>query len=414
MNILFLILGIVFGAAAAYFVLKAKLAEKYAKYLSENEVAEKFILREIYEKEKEFLEKQMNENKNETEKLHEQMKIQFENAANKILEEKSKRFVELNEEKIGGILKPLGEKLGEFQKKVEDTHIDESKQNASLLEAIKNISEVNKQMSAEADKLTKALKGDSKIQGNWGELQLEVLLDRLGFVEGIHYEKQMHFKTEDNAHVYPDFVVKLSDKKHCIIDSKVSLTAYEKYFNSENDDEKRDALKKHISSVKSHIQELSAKKYEQLYGINSPDFVFMFVPIESALLLAVQDNPSLVEDAARKNVMLVSTSTLLFALRTVDFIRKVENQNKNVQEIAKIGGDLYDKFAGFIDDMIDVGTKIDSSKKVYESAMKKITNTTSSGKERADTILGKADSLKKLGAITKNEIDSRMLKRLEE
>jgi len=377
MNIVFLFIGIIIGGGVSFVIFKLKEAEK-----------------------------------DSLEKLQEQMKLQFENTANKILEEKSKRFVEINEEKISGILKPLGEKLGDFQKKVEDTYANETREKASLRKELEQIVQMNKQMTAEADKLTKALKGDSKVQGDWGEFQLEVLLEKLGFVEGIHYEKQVNFKTENNANIRPDFLIKLPENKHCIIDSKVSLTAYERFCNSEDEGVKERALKEHILSIKKHIRELSDKKYEQIQGINSPDFVFMFIPIEAALI-ATQESQTLIEDAAKMNVILVSTSTLLFALRTVSFIWKVENQNKNVQEIAKIGGELYDKFALFTDNMVKVGNQINTVQNTYKDAMGQLTKTNIDGSNNAGTILGKIETLKKMGANTTKQIDERILSKIE-
>jgi len=380
MNIVFLLIGILIGGGISFVILKLKEAEKET-----------------------------------LEKLQEQMKLQFENTANKILEEKSKKFVEINEEKISGILKPLGEKLGDFQKKVEDTYANETREKASLRKELEQIVQMNKQMSHEADKLTKALKGDSKVQGDWGEFQLEVLLEKSGLVEGVNYQKQANFRDEETgANFRPDFVINLPENKHYIIDSKVSLTAYEQYFNIEDETLKERALKEHISSVRKHIDGLSSKKYEQIYGINSPDFVFMFMPTEPALTIALQGDNSLVEYALRKNVMLVAPSTLLIALRTVAFVWKVENQNKNVQEIAKIGGELYDKFVLFTDNMIKVGNQMNTAQNTYKDAMGQLTKTNADGSNNAGTILGKIETLKKMGANATKQINQGLLDRIGE
>ncbi|MCL1947356.1 MAG: DNA recombination protein RmuC [Chitinivibrionia bacterium] len=398
---LFLILGILIGGGAMFFALKSK-----------SDASEK--LNEQMKLQFENSEKLNEQMKLQTEKLNEQMKLQFENTANKILEEKSKKFVEINEEKIDNILKPLGEKLGEFQRKVEDTYSTERAEKASLRKELEQIVLLNNKLTDEANKLTKALKGDSKVQGDWGEFQLEVLLEKSGLVEGVNFQKQQNFKTDENANIRPDFVINLPENKHYVIDSKVSLTAYEQYFNGEDEIIKEKALKEHISSVKKHIDELSDKKYEQIFGINSPDFVFMFVPLEPALTIAVAQNSALLEYALKKNVMLVVPTTLMFAMRTVAYIWKVEKQNKNVQEIAKVGGQLYDKFVGFSENMIKVGQTMDSAKKTYGEAMNQLVKRNSDGSTNAATILGQVENLKKMGANATKQINQNLLERIEE
>jgi DNA recombination protein RmuC len=421
MEILFLILGIAIGAALSFLILKAK----FAKYLSLDDFLRKIAEKDqkinelsmslsAKETEKEILQNQAAQNKEQIEKLHEQMKIQFENAANKIFEEKSKKFAEINEEKIGTILNPLKEKITDFQKKVEETYSNETREKASLKQELHHIIEMNRQMSQDADKLTRALKGDSKVQGDWGEFQLEVLLEISGLVDGVNFYKQPNYKTEENTNIRPDFVVKLPGEKHYIIDSKVSLTAYEQYFNGEDETAKERALKEHIASIKKHVKELSEKRYEQICGINSPDFVFMFIPIEPALTIALQKNPSLMEEALKENVMPVVPSTLLIAMRTVAYIWKLENQNKNVQEIAKIGGELYDKFVLFTENMIKVGRQMDDAKEVYTNAMGQLTKKNIDGSDNAGTILGKIENLKKLGANATKQINQVLLNKANE
>jgi len=384
-EIILLITTIVFGILAAFFFAKLSAKEKECELLKNS--------------------------KNESEKLHEQMKIQFENTANRIINEEGKKIAEMNEQKIGVILNPLKEKLGEFQKKVEDVYNNETREKASLMEAIKHINDTNRQMMLSADNLTRALKGDTKKQGDWGELQLEMLLEKANLIKDVHYVSQANYKTDDNKNVRPDFIINLPENKHFVIDSKVSLNAYEEYFNSEEKPAQK--LKEHISNMRKHIKELSEKKYNELYGINSPDFVFMFVPIEPALFISLQSDTSLFDDAIKSNVMLVTPSTLLIALRTVSYLWKIEKQNKNVKEIAEIGGKLYDKFAGFIDNMVKVGKDIDSAKNTYSSAMSQLTKKNSDGSERADTILGGIENLKKHGVNTSKNIDQRVLDRLD-
>jgi len=358
-------------------------------------------------------EEKLKSQKSEIEAMQERMKIDFENIANKIMKENTDNFNKSSKEKLSDILKPFDEKLGEFKKKVEETSEKGNENRTALETLIKSLRDQTNKVSEEANNLALALKGDSKIQGDWGELQLEVLLEKLGFEEDVHYRKQANFKDENNSNVRPDFVINLPENRHCIIDCKVSLTAYERFFKAEDEIEKERALKEHISSVNRHIKELSDKKYEQLNGINSPDFVFMFVPIEAALMLAIQNDPTLVEDAVKKNVMLVSTSTLLFALRTVAYIWKVDKQNKNVQEIAKVGGELYDKFVGFAKNMTSVGNQITAAQNSYEDAMRQLTKKNTDGSQNAGTIIGKLESMKKLGASAAKQIDPVLLEKIE-
>jgi DNA recombination protein RmuC len=352
--------------------------------------------------------------KDELDAMRKHVKNEFITIADEILKTNTKAFSESSSSRINEILKPLTDNLGEFKKKVEQAQTESRTDATELKTLIRMLDEQSKQMSEEAKNLTLALKGDSKVQGDWGEFQLEVLLERLDFKEGVHYVKQASFKDENNSNFRPDFVINLPDDKQCVIDCKVSLTAYERFFNSDDDGEKERALKEHVASVNRHIKELSGKRYEKINGINSPDFVLMFVPVEAALMLAIQSDSALVEDAARKNVMLVSTSTLLFALRTVAYIWKVENQNRNVQEIAEIGGDLYDKFVGFTENMIRVGNQMNSAKSTYEAAMNQLSKKNTDGSENAGTILGKIETMKKLGANATKQIDQNLLARIED
>jgi len=260
-------------------------------------------------------------------------------------------------------------------------------------------------MSEDAQKLTLALKGDSKTQGDWGEMQLERLLEKSGLQKGVHFIAQQSFRTENGNILRPDYLIKLPEGKNFIIDSKVSLVAYEKHFNSEDNDEKNTFLKQHINSIHQHIQDLSSKNYPSLYGINSPDFVFLFFALEPALTLALQNDPDLFDKALAKNIVLVSTSTLLASMRTVSFIWKQENQKKNVLDIAKESGMLYDKFVLFTEDLIKIGERIKATKADYDAAMNKLTTSTKKG----DTIIGRMENIKKLGANTSKSLDQRLI-----
>jgi len=350
--------------------------------------------------------------KTEIEALRKQFNTEFENIANKILEEKTQKFTALNEEKMSVILSPLKEKIQNFEKKVEDTYSNETREKASLRKELEQIININRQMSDDAQRLTLALKGDKKLQGDWGEIQLEQLLEKSGLLRGIHYLKQENFKTDDLTDLRPDYIVNLPENKHYIIDSKVSLVNYEQFFNAEADSEKNIFLSKLIKDIDNHIEFLSRKNYQHL--TNTPDFVFMYFALEAALFVALQNDLTLFDRALKKNIVLVSNTTLLASLRTVSFIWKQENQRANVLEIAKIGGQLYDKFVSFADNMIKVGQMIDSSKKTYSEAMNQLVKQNANGSFNVGTIVGMTETLKKLGANATKSLPQNLIDRIEE
>lgn len=358
----------------------------------------------------ESLAEKLETQKEEIKSIREQLYNEFQVLSNKILEEKSRKFVEVNEEKVGAILNPLREKIQSFEKKVEDAYSVELREKASLREQLTQIAKINHQMSEEAKNLTKALKGDSKTQGNWGEIQLEMLLEKSGLTQDLHYKKQVTLRDEEGRVSRPDFVIYLPEGKNFIIDSKVSLTAYEKFFNADDEAQKAGFLKNHIDSLTSHINELSAKNYQNLYGVNPPDFVFLFVPVEPAFTLAVQNEPSLFDKALNKNVVLVVPSTLLATMRTVSFIWKQENQRKNVLEIAKESGALYDKFVGFIEDLDKIQKSIDDTGRHCAAAKNKLSESSKKG----DTIIGRIERIKKLGANATKSLPANLLDATEE
>jgi DNA recombination protein RmuC len=347
--------------------------------------------------------------KNEITALREELNREFKLHANEILEEKTKKFSEINEEKIANILNPLKEKIQTFEKKVEETYNHETREKASLREELKQIITINRQMSDDAQRLTSALKGDSKTQGDWGEMQLERLLEKSGLQKDVHYLKQENYKTEEGKDVRPDYVINLPESKHFVIDCKVSLTAYERYHNAEDGAQKTLFLKEHISSINQHIADLGSKNYQNLYGINAPDFVFMYVALEPALTIALQNDLNVFDKAFLKNIVLVSSTTLLATMRTVSFIWKQENQRKNVIEIAREGGALYDKFVGFVEDLIAVGKRMDDAKKEYAGAMNKLFESSKKG----DTIIGRVEKLKDLGANATKQLPQALLERIE-
>ena len=346
------------------------------------------------------------ENKQELDKIQEKFTKEFENLANKILDEKSSKFTEQNKLNITSILNPLKEKIEVFEKKVSESQKESIGMHSALKEQLNSLKDLNIQMSKEAINLTKALKGDSKTQGDWGETQLEILLEKANLAKDIHFTTQGGYRDEEGRLKKPDFIINLPDNRHLIVDSKVSLTNYEAYFNEEDEKQKGVYLKKHIESIRKHIKELSDKKYESLYEINTPDYVLMFVPIEPAYLLALSNNNQLYLEALDKNVVLVSTSTLLATLSTVSSMWRQENQKKNVLEIANQAGRLYDQFVNLTDDLIKVGNQLKTVQGSYDTSMKKLT-----GK---GNLIKKVEKIKELGAKTSKIMNKNLLDRASE
>ena len=335
----------------------------------------------------------------------EKLRTQFENLATKILDDTTKKFTDQNKVNLNNILDPLGVKIKEFEKKVNDTYVKGTKERSTLAEQIKNLSELNIRMSKDAVNLTKALKGDSKTQGDWGEFKLEMILEKAGLMNGVHYSTQGSFQDEEGKHKRPDVIVNLPEGKCLVIDSKVSLTAYANYYQSEDDEEREGHLKDHVTSMKNHVQDLSSKNYQKLYQINAPDYVLMFVPIEPAFMLAIHADQDLMAWAVeKKNIVIVPTSTLLATISMVSSIWKQEDQKRNVLEIARQGGALYDKFVGFVDDLINVGKRLKSAKDSYDGAMNKL----STGK---DNLVRKTENIKALGAKTSKSLPDSLIQR---
>jgi DNA recombination protein RmuC len=346
------------------------------------------------------------EQKEELNHLQEKFTKEFENLANKILEEKTQKFTEQNKENLKNILSPLQDKILHFEKKVEDTHKESIDYHAALRQQIVSLSEMNAQMSKETINLTKALKGDSKMQGNWGELVLERVLEKSGLEKGREYEVQQAFTTAEGTRILPDVIINLPDGKKMIVDSKVSLTAYEKYVNEEDDVQQNLHLKEHVNSVKRHVEQLSDKRYQDIYQMESPDFVLLFIPIEPAFALALQEDLTLYNKAFEKNIVIVTPSTLLATLRTIDSMWTNQKQQENAIEIARQAGALYDKFEGFVSDLIKIGKKMDEAKLEYSAAMNKLT-------EGKGNLVTSAEKLKKMGAKAKKALPEAILKRAE-
>jgi DNA recombination protein RmuC len=352
------------------------------------------------------LDRKLTEQKDELEQLHQKFSAEFKILANDILEDKSKKFTEQNKTNLDDILRPLSEKIKDFEKKVNDVYVTDSKDRASLSEQIRNLHELNQQMSKDANNLTKALKGDSKTQGNWGEFILERILEKSSLVKDSEYIVQTSFTSEDGKRQRPDVIIKLPENKHIIIDSKTSLTAYESYCSCENDEERDALLSNHINSIRSHIRELNIKSYQTNYELQSLDFVLMFIPVEPAFGIAMQKNPELFEEALEKNIVIVCPSTLLATLRTISNIWKQERRNRHALDIAKEGGDLYDKFVGFTNDLLTLGKQLEDAQKYYKASMNKLS-------DGSGNLIHRVENLKKLGAKAQKSIDQRLLDRAD-
>lgn len=440
MEIIFLVIGLIIGSSAAYIIAKYKYSsgsiisrealdelkseksraeEKVTLYYNEvnelktsleNERNKYLELNSDYHKittQNKNLEEKLENHKKEIEQLQEKFSTEFKNLANEILEDKSRRFTEQNQQNLKNILEPLRENISEFRKRVDEIHASDTKSYSELTTHLKNLKELNQRMSEEAENLTKALKGDTKVMGSWGEYVLESILEKSGLVKDDHYSIQESFTDESGKKLRPDVIIKLPDQKSIIIDSKVSLVAYEKYSSSESEAEKEKAVKEHILSLRGHIKGLSAKEYQNIAGLNPPDFVLMFVPIEPAFSLAVQKDPTIFNDAFENNIVIVSPSTLLATLRTIENIWRRESQNKNALEIARRSGALYDKFVGFVEDLDKVGERINQADSAFRDAKNKLS-------DGRGNILRSIQSIKELGAKASKSLDNNLLESADE
>jgi DNA recombination protein RmuC len=353
------------------------------------------------------LSKKLKEQKQELENIRDKFSIEFKNLANEILDEKSKKFTEQNKTNLDQILKPLGEKIREFEKKVDDVYDKEAQQRFSLKEEVKRLAELNQQVSKEAHNLTQALKGQSKTQGGWGEMILENILERSGLAKDREYFVQKSFTDKDGKRLQPDVVVSYPGKKNVVIDSKVSLTAYEKFAASDLKEEQNIALKEHLLSVRKHIDELNSKNYQHIYELNSLDFVMMFMPVEPAFMLAIQHDPGLWNYAYDKGILLISPTNLIAALKMVASMWQQEYQSRNVLEIADQSGKLYDKFVSLVEDLLDVGRKLKTTQTSYENSMKKLS-------EGRGNLVSRVENIRKLGAKASKELPKAIIERSNE
>jgi len=459
MNIIYLFIGIAVGFITAWFVAKYKfsknkisveehnnlvnenrnLQNELNKNRTENEVAKEKIsnlnshiaeikkefqeqrsssnsnLSQLQEKivelnkqlsikatENENFEKRHLEQKAELERIGTKFNTEFKNIANEILEDKSKKFTEQNKTNLSQLLNPLSEKIKNFEKRVEETYDKESKQRFSLQNEIKNLVELNQRISTEANNLTNALKGQSKTQGNWGEMILENILEQSGLVKNREYFVQQSVTNSEGKRYQPDVIVHYPGDKILIIDSKVSLNAYERYTIAKTKNEQNTALNEHILSIKNHIEDLSSKSYQDSFETKSLDFVMMFMPIEPAFMIAIQHDATLWNYAYNKRILLISPTNLIASLKLILSIWKQEYQSRNVFEIAKQSGALYDKFVGFVEDLQDIGKKLDSTKKSYNNSVNKLY-------EGKGNLVKRAEDIKNLGAKTKKEMPEKLL-----
>lgn len=431
MEIILLLGGIVVGAGLAWFMVSARfqkeIQETAASLSAEREKSrmvqdllselkqqvetERMKVLEVSqalaatESDYRNLQEKLLEQKKDVESLTEKFSHQFKNLANDIFEEKSKKFTDQNKSNLFDLLKPLGEKIVDFERKVEETHKDNISRNSALREQLENLQRLNVQMTREAENLTRALRGDSKAQGAWGEFILESILEKSGLEKDREYTVQETFTTTEGR-LRPDVIIRLPQNKHVVIDSKVSLKAYNNFVNSETDADKALHLKAHLTSLRIHLKSLGEKNYQNITD-TSPDFVIMFIPIEPAYILAIQSEKTLYEEALEKRIVFVSPTLLIPTLQLIKNTWKQEYQTRHVLDIATKAGDLYDKFVGFTDDMVNLGRKLDSSKKFYDESMKKLTLGNGN-------LVHRVEDLKKLGARTNKSIDSSLLKGAED
>ncbi len=387
--LLYLLAGLVVGGLSAWL---------FSKYYHAAKIA-------VAEEKNKQIQEQLSNQLADFQKLQKQSQESFENLANRILEEKSGKFTAQNQHQMQGILQPLRERIKEFEENIEKKFLEDAKEKLSLKIAIDQLHSLNSQLSGDANRLVLALKGDNKTQGDWGEYQLEMLLQRAGLEKDIHYLVQPSYKDEDQKEKRPDFIIQLPEDKHLIIDCKVSLVAYERFFNSENEAERTQFLRAHVESLRQHVRLLSDKQYQLLNQLQTPDYTLLYVPIEPAFALAQREDQRIFLDALEKNIVIVTSSTLLATMRTVSYIWKQEKQKQSVLEIARQSGLLYDKLVGFVEDLRNVGIKLDAANDSYHQAMQKLKDS----RKKGDTLLGRAEKIRNLGAKTSKRLPKELL-----
>lgn len=428
MEILLLTIGLCFGAAAGWFAARFKFSADSSVLLIEQEKNKTQFnqlgeLKQLLEGERakvitlnnnlaaseanyRNLQEKLQDQKKELESLNERLALQFKNLANEIFEDKSKKFTDQNKSNMFDLLKPLGEKISEFEKKVEETHKHNISQNSALREQLENLQKLNVQMTREAENLTRALKGDSKTQGAWGEFILESILEKSGLEKDREYFIQESITTAEGR-FRPDVIVRLPENRHVIIDSKVSLTAYNNFMNSNTDEEKVIALKAHLLSIRQHMKGLGDKNYQRNVSESSLDFIIMFIPIEPAYILAIQSDKNLYEDALGRRIVFVSPTLLIPSLQLIKSVWKQEQQNRNTAEIVRLATTLYEKFTGFTEDLLDVGNHIRKTQLAYEDSMKKLT-------DGSGNLVRSVEKFKKFGISPQKNINQKLVDRATE
>jgi len=416
MEVLYGILGLIAGGGIVYLVLRSWLAGKQ-QYMKEKVTGleEETLALERQNKEKEAeiitltrelavtstnfknLKEKLEEQKSEISNLQDRFRIEFKNLANEILEEKSKKFTEQNRSNLDQLLKPLGEKIRDFEKKVGEVYDKEAQQRFSLKEEVKRLAELNLKISADAENLTRALKGDSKSQGNWGEMILESILERSGLAKDREYIVQPSFQGDDGRRMQPDIVVSYPGNRSVIIDAKVSLTAYERLVDASSPDLREKYLKEHLNSIRNHVSELSNKNYLDIYQVQSLDFIMLFLPVEPAYMVAIKEDPEIWNYAYDRRILLISPTNLLAALKMIASLWRQEYQNKNALEIARQSGDLLDKFYALLSDLNDLGNRLKLTQKSYDDAINKLS-------EGKGNLIRRAQRIQELGAKTKKNL----------
>ena len=429
-----LVLSLTIGGLLGWLVTKMRLG---SRYLKKGQVKQDYVLREVHDQlqrdadlhyenlqEKgiaerglsnelaaargklEHLNEKLAGQREEMQRLQQASLAQFERTAERLLQEKTQRFTTENARQLRGILQPLRERIEGFEHQVERRFLEETKDRVSLRQEIKHLQQLNSQISTEANNLAGALRGNSKTQGDWGEWQLLTLLEASGLQQGVHFDAQSSYRDADERLKRPDFIINLPEGKHLVIDSKVSLTAYDRYHACPEHDPAREGhARAHLGSLRQHILDLASKNYTSLYQISSPDYLLLFVPIEPAFGLALRTDQNIFLEALERNVVLVTPSTLLATLRTVNFIWKQDNQKKNVLEIARQSGLLYDGFVSFTDELRKVGKQLDKARDAYDLSFRKL----STGGKYGSTLIGRAERLRKLGAKSKKQLDRTLL-----
>ena len=416
MEVLYGVLGLIAGGGIVYLVLRSWLAGRQ-QYMKEKVIGleEETLARDRQIKEREVemihltrelavattnhknLKEKLEEQKTEISKLQDHFRIEFKNLANEIFEEKSKKFTEQNRSNLDQLLKPLGEKIRDFEKKVGDAYDKEAQQRFSLKEEVKRLAELNKKIAEDAENLTRALKGDSKSQGNWGEMILESILERSGLAKDREYIVQPSFQGEDGRRMQPDIVVSYPGNRSVIIDAKVSLTAYERLVDASSPELREKYLKEHLISIRNHVTELSNKNYLDIYQVQSLDFIMMFLPVEPAYMVAIKEDPEIWNYAYDRRILLISPTNLLVALKMIASLWRQEHQNKNALEIARQSGDLLDKFYALLSDLNDLGSRLKLTQKSYDDAINKLS-------EGKGNLIRRAQRIEELGAKTKKNL----------